>query len=621
MTIKNKLTALIIFIIASIATMYGLLHFALEDATALKDAENQVSQLEGQMLLLRRHEKDFLARDDEKYLKKFEVTHADFIQRLDKLDQLLEIYNVPNSKSAELHTVMEQYTQHFYQLAALKKEIGLSHEKGLRGTLRKAVQSAEKSIKEVQNYELLADILQLRRNEKDFLIRKDLKYRDKFEKNFSTLITATDTLLLDDVFKQETQNRLNTYRTDFLNLISNYQALGLSSKEGLKGKMRATIHQTEMLFAEQSSTIKTSLTDQINNMLMFATIKALIIAAIVTIIALLIARSVISPLNNLSKVMGRARDEKDLTLRFSSTAKDEIAQMGMSFNSMMEEFQLLLNKVNDSSVQLSSAAEQVSTIAQDTSGGLDQQKAEVIQVSSAVQEMETAMHEISNNTDLTAQTANNAQQSASEGQTIISHAIQNITDLAKDASNSSNAVVLLTENSNKISTVLDVIKAIAEQTNLLALNASIEAARAGDHGRGFSVVADEVRGLAGRSQESAAEIEVMINDLQQQTELVSSLMNRSVELSNRSAEEASGSINALDQITNDATHIVDMTTQVASAVEEQTAVASEIKHNAERIQAIVEVANEQVSQNAIASEEVAKQANYLQQIVGQFKVT
>ena len=231
------------------------------------------------------------------------------------------------------------------------------------------------------------------------------------------------------------------------------------------------------------------------------------------------------------------------------------------------------------------------------------------------------MHEISNNTDLTAQTANNAQQSASEGQTIISHAIQNITDLAKDASNSSNAVVLLTENSNKISTVLDVIKAIAEQTNLLALNASIEAARAGDHGRGFSVVADEVRGLAGRSQESAAEIEVMINDLQQQTELVSSLMNRSVELSNRSAEEASGSINALDQITNDATHIVDMTTQVASAVEEQTAVASEIKHNAERIQAIVEVANEQVSQNAIASEEVAKQANYLQQIVGQFKVT
>ncbi len=620
MTIKNKLTALIIFIIASIVTMYGLLHFALEDATALKDAENQVSQLEGQMLLLRRHEKDFLARDDEKYVKKFETTHTEFIARLDKLDILLANYNVPNERSAELHSVMEQYTQHFHQLAALKKEIGLSHEKGLRGTLRKAVQAAEANIKEAQYYELLADILQLRRNEKDFLIRKDLKYRDKFEKNFAKLITDTNKLLLDDTFKQETQKRLDTYRTDFLNLIKNYEKLGLSSKEGLKGEMRKTIHRSETLFSEQSGIIKTALADQISNMLLFSTIKALIIAAIVTFIALFIARSVITPLNTLSKVMSRARDEKDLTLRFNTTSKDEIANMGMSFNSMMEEFQVLLNKVNDSSVQLSSAAEQVSSIAKDTSDGLDQQKAEVVQVSSAVQEMETAMHEISNNTDLTAQTANNSQQSASEGQAIISHAIQNITDLAKDAAHSSSAVSLLEENSNKISTVLDVIKEIAEQTNLLALNASIEAARAGDHGRGFSVVADEVRGLAGRSQSSATEIEVMINDLQQHTQQVSTLMQRSVELSNKSAEEASGSIDALDQITNDATHIVDMTTQVASAVEEQTAVASEIKHNAERIQAIVEVANEQVAQNAVASEEVAKQASHLHQIVGQFKV-
>ena len=179
---------------------------------------------------------------------------------------------------------------------------------------------------------------------------------------------------------------------------------------------------------------------------------------------------------------------------------------------------------------------------------------------------------------------------------------------------------LLEENGTKIGTVLDVIKGIAEQTNLLALNASIEAARAGDHGRGFSVVADEVRGLAGRSQESATEIDTMINDLQQQTGQVSNLMMRSVEVSAQSAEEAGTSISALDKIMNDATNIVDMTSQVAAAVEQQTAVAGDINNNAEQIQTIVAVASEQVGQNAEASEEVAKQAAYLQQIVGQFKV-
>ncbi|WP_415897391.1 methyl-accepting chemotaxis protein [Neptuniibacter sp. QD72_48] len=620
MTIKFKLTALITFIIISIASMYGMLHFAINNVSSLKDAETEVSNLESSMLTLRRHEKDFLARDDIKYLKRFDDTVAAFQAEITTLEEHLDHAGIPHEKTKDLHIIIDTYADNFHQLVKLKQEIGLSHNEGLRGELRKAVHGAESKVKELDNYHLLADILQLRRNEKDFLIRKDLKYRKKFEANFEKLNNDLETELFNESDITETKQLLSVYRSKFLTLIDNYEQLGLSSKQGLLGEMRKSIHKSETLLDEQVIEITERLENEIASIQLFSSIKAIIIAGIVSAIALWIAHNIISRLRNLQKVMGNAKENKDLTVRYNVVSKDELSDMGHSFNSMMSEFQSLLDRVNNSSMQLSAAAEEVSAIAVETSQGLETQKAQVIQVSAAVQEMESAMREIAHNTELTAQTASHSQQSAAEGQRIISHAIENINNLAEGASQSTEAVTLLEENGTKIGTVLDVIKGIAEQTNLLALNASIEAARAGDHGRGFSVVADEVRGLAGRSQESATEIDVMINDLQQQTGQVSNLMMRSVEVSAQSAEEAGTSISALDKIMNDATNIVDMTSQVAAAVEQQTAMAGDINNNAEQIQTIVEVASEQVGQNAEASEEVAKQAAYLQQIVGQFKV-
>jgi len=620
MTIKFKLTALIAFIIISIASMYGMLHFAITNVSSLKDAETEVSHLESSMLTLRRHEKDFLARDDIKYLKRFDDTVAAFQAEITTLEEHLDHAGIPHEKSKDLHKIIDTYADNFHQLVKLKQEIGLSHNEGLRGELRKAVHGAESKVKELKNYHLLADILQLRRNEKDFLIRKDLKYRKKFEANFEKLNSNLETELFDENTIEETRQLLATYRSKFLTLIDNYEKLGLNSKQGLLGNMRKSIHKSETLLEEQAAEITERLNAEIASIKLLSSIKALVIAGIVSAIALWIANNIISRLRILQQVMGNAKENKDLTVRYQVVANDELSDMGRSFNSMMSEFQTLLERVNNSSLQLSAAAEEVSAIAVETSQGLESQKAQVIQVSAAVQEMESAMREIAHNTELTAQTANHSQQSAAEGQRIISHAIENINNLAEGASQSTEAVALLEENGTKIGTVLDVIKGIAEQTNLLALNASIEAARAGDHGRGFSVVADEVRGLAGRSQESATEIDTMINDLQQQTGQVSNLMMRSVEVSAQSAEEAGTSISALNKIMNDATNIVDMTSQVAAAVEQQTAVAGDINNNAEQIQTIVAVASEQVGQNAEASEEVAKQAAYLQQIVGQFKV-
>ena len=386
------------------------------------------------------------------------------------------------------------------------------------------------------------------------------------------------------------------------------------------GEMRNTVHQSETILDELFTVLTGRLMSDSQSIKATIITVVIAIALFLALFAVYITRSILQPLTALTRVMAQAREHKDLTIVYEGGHKDEIAQMGDNFNSMMQAFKALMHKVGLSSISLGSASEEVSAIAIDTKHGLENQTNEVLEISSAIGEMELAMREISKNTDLTAQTAQTSQDNAADSQRVIVTTIKNINALASEAEETSVAVQRLEDNSHQIGSVLDVIKGIAGQTNLLALNAAIEAARAGDSGRGFAVVADEVRGLAGRTQESAIEIEAMISDLQSQTSVVATMMQRSVSLSRGSAEEASGSIESLERIMQGANHIVDMTAQVASAVEEQTSVASIITKNAERIRQILDESNENVAQNAAASEEVAKQAVVLKTLIAQFRV-
>ncbi len=619
MTIRVKLIMLVVFMIVSIAVMFGLQNHTIDKTKSLEKSVYQVSELNVNMLLLRKHEKDFLARDDAKYISEFDKDSENFSNNILRLIGDLESLETSSDSMQQLLEILKSYHQSFHELARMKIKIGLSEEEGLRGSLRSSVKSAEKIVRDINDFELLSWLLQLRRNEKDFLLRADLKYVDKFDANYQILMSILENRDIPQNRLSDISKKLDNYKNDFQMLVKTFEEAGLDSKSGLLGKMRITIHKSEDLLEATGSQIKAFSSEKIDELETLSAIIAILIGIISAFFALYIALSIIRPLDVLNKVMLAAKDNKDLTLEFHSKNKDEISSMGGSFNNMMSEFKALMGEVSMSSIQLSSAAEEVSSIAVETAKGLNFQRDEVSQVASSINEMNGAMREISENTDRTAATAQESQASAVQSQRIIEKAIADIELMASEAELSFTAITKLEKESEAICSVLDVIKGIAEQTNLLALNAAIEAARAGDSGRGFAVVADEVRALAARTQTSTVEIDAMISSLQHQTGIVAKMINQSVELSRISAQGAAASIDSLHVIITGANHIVDMTTQVAAAVEEQAAVADMITQNTDKIKDIVDMSSEQVAQNSVASDDVAKQASLLHSIIAKFK--
>ena len=617
MTIKQKLGTLIALILAGFIGMGVIFTYTLERYGTLVETSQAISHVEARKLDLRRHEKDFLARLDPKYQQRFSDTYNEFTDELSHLVTLLDGLGLDD----ELNTMaqsMQTYRSSFGQVADLRTRIGLDEKSGLRGTLRGAVHNAEEQVKATRDNDLFSQLLMLRRHEKDFLLRLDTKYLDRFNKQMDSINLQIDIALLPDDAEQ-LKGLLQQYRQGFTALVDSFQQLGLTVDQGLMGQMRTAVKSTDDIQQLLQQELNHLIEAQENRLQLIALIAVLAFILLTTVPALLLGRSILQPIKTLADTMKRASDEHDLTLRTDASGKDEVAAMARDFNLMMDSFRDLIARVAGTSSQLAAAAEQLSATSQDTSSGLNTQQEQVMQVATAVQEMESSMQEIAGSTETTAHTARQAQQDASDSTERVAGSIDALNELATKARQTADVVEQLHQNSGEIGTMLDVIKDIAEQTNLLALNASIEAARAGEQGRGFSVVADEVRTLAARSQTSASEIEKLVHSLQDQTQNVSQLMQASVADSEASAERASETIGALDTITNGAASIVDMTTQVASATEEQASVAAEITRNIDHIRSIMEDANRQVGQNADASQMVAQQASELQDAVSSFR--
>ncbi|MCF5469473.1 HAMP domain-containing protein [Pseudomonas syringae] len=351
-------------------------------------------------------------------------------------------------------------------------------------------------------------------------------------------------------------------------------------------------------------------------MIAAATALALVLSILA---AWVITRQITVPLNETLEVVERVASG-DLSRNLQVDRKDELGRLQSTIQRMTVNLRELVGGIRDGVTQIASAAEELSAVTEQTSAGVNSQKVETDQVATAMHEMTATVQEVARNAEEASEAAVAADQQARDGERVVNEAIAQIERLAVAVGNSSDAMGTLKQESNQIGSVLDVIKSVAQQTNLLALNAAIEAARAGEAGRGFAVVADEVRSLAQRTQKSTEEIEALIARLQSGTQQAATVMDSSRELSASSVELTRRAGGSLENITKTVSAIQSMNQQIAAAAEQQSATAEEINRSIINVRDISEQTSSASEETAASSVELARLGNHLQVLVSRFTV-
>ncbi|MCP4126190.1 MAG: methyl-accepting chemotaxis protein [Gammaproteobacteria bacterium] len=310
----------------------------------------------------------------------------------------------------------------------------------------------------------------------------------------------------------------------------------------------------------------------------------------------------------------------DLTVRIALKTRDELMRVAESFNKMADGFSHTVNQIMTASTEVAENASQLSETAEQTNDIIQAQERETQQAAIAMAEMSSTVHDVASNITTTASAANEANNETSKGQRVVNEVVSGMSQLADQVDSAAELITALEQDSDNINTVLDVIKSIAEQTNLLALNAAIEAARAGEQGRGFAVVADEVRTLAGRTQESTAEINEIIEKLQSGSRTAVTAMSKSREQARAVAEQASHAGSSLDTVAESVSRIDEMSMHIATAAEEQSSVAENMNSNIDHINEMASQNTEAAKQTCQTGKQLASMATHLEGLVQRFRI-
>ncbi|MFN1549050.1 methyl-accepting chemotaxis protein [Vibrio natriegens] len=585
MTIRQKLYFLGAIAILGIVTLLGTSsHFA-NQSNELNHAIKHVGDLEIRLLNLRRNEKDFLLRSDLKYLEKFNDNVDLFIQLEEELAEILTHYDLPSSH--QLRTDLLAYQRGFQTLASASQQYGLSSENGLLGRYEPLLLDAKK----------LADHQQVLA-----LIHFDNAVKaGQFEPNSLGGIDAPELL---KVAKQ---------------LANQKQIIGVAYNKGLLGETRALSHAVETQFDTFSSMIDSAATQREESM---STIKQVITALVLIVLFVLIwqiSRSINVRVSSLLTTIKTISESNDISIRSDLAGKDELFDISHHLNDLLEKLERLIQNTQEKSMQLTASTDNMHRELEGVMEQFHTQTDHTASMATAVQQMVATIGEISESTSVAVEGVHQAANNAEQGRTVVEATVTNIGQLSGILSNSQQSISSLNQHVDKIGGAVNIIQEIADQTNLLALNAAIEAARAGEQGRGFAVVADEVRALASRTHQSTEEITRVVTDIQVQMSAVVSDIDQCNDQGQQTLSASEQLDASLQQIITDMHTIQGNSERIASAIEEQGIVMNQVSDSINELNVISENNMQSAKECLLEVDSVSAQAHDMDDAVAEFR--
>lgn len=612
-SIRHKHKLIIVMMILGLTLLGALVYKQLGYLHILSDTRENVGKIERDMLTLRRHEKDFLSRLDPKYVARFNDTQNELNSTLITLSQNLEKAGLNNAEIPALTESLNAYNEIFSRLATVRETIGFSPKEGLYGSLRSAVHNIEDAASEYNDYEVLYQILMLRRHEKDFMLRHDEKYITRFNDRIQELNVLLNQRGFVNMLKDSDQ-----YKTDFNALAEAEKQVGLTEAFGLRNNMRTRVHSAEEMMTTMDAFILEETTSAYQQASVILIVSSLFIITIMVIALSLISRAIYKPIQLITHKISQISTELDLSAQVNYKAENELGILSMAFDKLVDNLRSTVLQVQSSADDVATASATMSQLTTVVVNSGKEQQVEIDHAAVAVDQMSATIGEVAHSASNASTAVRSAYDSINHGKQITNEARDAILSLNNDVQDAAEAILQLQRDSDSIGEILSVISAIAEQTNLLALNAAIEAARAGEQGRGFAVVADEVRTLASRTQESTESIRSKINGFQKGTESVVATVVRAQNQAKTGIEKSQESAHILDKLFSSIGNINDLNTLVASAAEEQSAVAREVNKNIRHISELSSHVQNQAAQAENQGSSLKTLSNNLTGIINRF---